>query len=71
MKIFLYIVAAITFIGPVIGWAYIVGLACAYKLNSPDCGVRPGDYWDTDFLTLAAIPWLICIVSLVLRSRTQ
>ncbi|MCY0148799.1 hypothetical protein OEG84_14100 [Hoeflea sp. G2-23] len=71
MKIFLYVVAAATFLGPIIGWAYIVGLACAFQPNSPGCSVRLQDYWDVDFLILAALPWIAGTVSLFLASRRQ
>lgn len=71
MKTFLYIVAAVTFVGPIAAWAYLVGLAGAFSTNSSNRGVRLEDYWDTEFLTLAALPWLICIVSLIFASRMQ
>lgn len=71
MKVLLYFVAAITFIGPIAIWAYIVGLACAFGSNSPSRGVRLADYWDVEFLILAALPWLVGIVSLVFALRMQ
>lgn len=71
MKMVLTIVAAIGFIGPVAGWAYIVALACGYKINSADCGVRLEDFWDGEFLMLAALPWLVGIISLFFASRIQ
>ena len=68
MKIFLYTVASIMLLGPVAAWTYIVALGCAYKTNAPNCGVRPEDYWDAEFLTLAALPWLIGVVCLIAAS---
>lgn len=65
MKIFLYIVAFFTLLGPFAAWTYIVVLGNAYKTNSPNSGVRLRDYWDTDFFTLAALPWFIGIVCLI------
>ena len=70
MKILLYVVAAITFFGPIVVWAYLVGLASAYNTSSPNRGISLGDYWSMEFLTLAAIPWLICIVTLYFIFRT-
>lgn len=69
MKIFLYIVAAVTFVGPIAAWTYIVALASGYSINSPNRGIRLEDYWDTDFLALATLPWLICIVCLIIALR--
>lgn len=71
MKISLYIAAALAFIGPVAAWAYLVALACGYQLNSPNCGVGLGDYLDRDFLTLAALPWLIGIASVFIAFRIR
>lgn len=71
MKILLYIVAALTLLGPIAAWAYIVALGCAYKTNSPNCGVRLEDYWDAEFLTLAALPWLIGIICLIAAARKR
>lgn len=71
MKILLYIVAALTLLGPIAAWTYIVALGCAYKTNSPNCGVRLEDYWDAEFLTLAALPWLIGIICLIAAARKR
>lgn len=71
MKMFLYIVTALTFIGPIAAWAYLVGLAGAFSNSPSNRGIRLEDYWDTEFLTLAALPWLIGIISLIFASRMQ
>ena len=69
MKIFLYILAAILFAGPIAGWAYIVGLAGAYNTGSPNRGLSLADYRDMEFLMLAAVPWLFGAASLFFASR--
>ena len=71
MKVFLYIVSAIALIGPIAAWTYIVALSCAYQTNSPNCGVSLEDYWDTEFLTLAALPWFVGIVCFVIALRKR
>lgn len=71
MKYFLFIVAATALFAPIAGWAYLVSLACAFQTSSSNCGVRWGDYWDIEFLLLAALPWFIGIASLVFASRTK
>jgi len=65
MKIFLYIVAFFTLIGPFAVWTYIILLANTHKINSPNSGIQLRDYWDTEFFMLAALPWLIGIVCLI------
>ncbi|MCY0093177.1 hypothetical protein [Hoeflea ulvae] len=71
MKLFLSIIAAICFAGPVAGWAYIVALASSHNLGSPNRGVGLADYWDGEFLMLAAVPWLISAICLFLALRPQ
>lgn len=56
MKVFFYIVAAVSFVGPIAAWTYIVALASGFANNSSNRGIRLEDYWDTDFLALAALP---------------
>ncbi|MEP4770252.1 MAG: hypothetical protein ABJY83_20300 [Roseibium sp.] len=71
MKILLYIVAAVTFVAPIAIWAYFVGLASAYNTSSPNRGVSLQDYWDMEFLIIAAVPWLISVFSLFFAIRIQ
>lgn len=71
MKIFLYIVAAIAFIGPIAAWTYVVALAGMYNTSSPNRLPVPGDFWDVDFLMLAIVPWLISAVCVVFAWRMQ
>ncbi|MER3357046.1 MAG: hypothetical protein RLQ73_24205 [Hoeflea sp. D1-CHI-28] len=71
MKIVLYVFAVLTGVGPIAGWAYLVGLASAYNTGSHSRGISLADYWDTEFLMLAAVPWLLSAVSLFFASRMQ
>jgi hypothetical protein len=64
LKILLYILAACLLAVPVAAWAYLVALGCAYGTNSSGCGVQLADFWDTDFLIVAALPWLLGIFCL-------
>lgn len=73
MKIFLIVIAAVIFLAPVVVWAYLVSLGCAYNTSATSCGVQFYDYLDIEFLALAAVPWLIagtCLV-IALRMRSQ
>ncbi len=70
MKIFLFVVSAVFLIGPVVAWGYVVALGCGFKTNSTNCSVRLSDYLDSEFLTLAALPWilgLLCLISAIRR----
>ena len=58
-KIFLSILAACLFAAPVAAWAYLVALGCAYGTNSSGCGVQLANFLDTEFLIIAALPWLL------------
>lgn len=69
MQISLYIIASVIFLGPIVGWAYIVGLAGAFSNNAPKKGIRLKDFWDREFATLAALPWLISIICLTFALR--
>ena len=71
MKIFLYIVAAIGFIGPIVVWAYFVALAGMYNTSSPNRFPNLSDYLSMEFLILAAVPWLISAVSLFFAWKMQ
>ena len=71
MKVFLYIVAFFTLLGPLAAWTYIIALGCAYKTNSSDCNIRLHDYLDPEFLQLAALPWIIGIICLIIALRKR
>ncbi|WP_422370853.1 hypothetical protein [Hoeflea sp.] len=71
MKVLLYGFAVVAFIGPIAGWAYLAGLASTYNTGSINGGFSLEDYLDTEFLILAAVPWLLGAVSLVLASRMR
>ncbi len=71
MKIILYVLAAITLLGPIAAWTYVVALGCAFKTNSSNCDVHLVDYLDTEFLSLAAMPWLLGIICLVAAIRKR
>ena len=71
MKIFLFTIAAVTFLAPLAVWAYLVLLGCTYNTSASSCGVRFYDYLDMEFLALTAIPWLICATCLVIALRKR
>jgi hypothetical protein len=71
MKIFLYIVAAIAFAGPIAASAYLVALAGMYNTSAPSRGPGLGDFWDMEFLVIAAVPWLISVICLFFAWRMQ
>jgi hypothetical protein len=63
MRIFLFILAIILLIAPIIFWAFVSSLACAFSSVPSGCDVTIDDYLDFEFLTYAIIPWglsLIC-----------
>ena len=59
MRALLYIVAGVAIILPFGLWAYLVLLACAFATSGNPCSITIGDFWDGEFLAIAAIPWLI------------
>ncbi len=69
MQISLYIIATVTFLGPIAAWAYMVGLAGAFSHTPSKKGIRLKDYWDREFATLAALPWLLSIICLIFAIR--
>lgn len=69
MKIFLYLAAAILLIGPLLAWGYLVALGCAYVTSSSGCSVGLDDFFDLELLQLAAIPWLVGLVCLIIALR--
>ena len=71
MKILLYLLAAIAFIGPILFWAYLSAMACAFVTNSNNgaCGVELSDFWDEEFLEVALVPWIIGVLFAVLGYR--
>ncbi|WP_085907520.1 hypothetical protein [Kiloniella majae] len=69
MQISLYIIAAVTFLGPIAAWAYIIGLAGAFSHNASKNGIRLKNYWDREFAILAALPWLLSIICLIFTLR--
>lgn len=71
MKLILIILAIIAFISPLLVWAWLVSLACAYSTSNAPCGVGLADYWDREFLLIAALPWLIGAICLIVRSKLK
>ena len=57
--ILLYVLAAIALVGPILLWAYMVAMACAFVTNASGCGVDLSDFWDDEFLWIAVLPWAI------------
>lgn len=62
MKIFLYIIAVLAFIAPIILWAFAAGMSCMYVASGSSCGASLEDFLDWEFLYIAAAPWFVALV---------
>lgn len=71
LKIVLYVLAACLLAMPIAAWVYIVEMACGYQTSSSGCGVQLVDFWDAEFLTIAAIPWLLGLFCLFMGRRRR
>ena len=71
LKVLLYILTACLLAAPVAAWTYLVALGCAYQTSSSSCGVHLADFWDDEFLIIAALPWLLGILCLVIGLRRR
>lgn len=71
LKILLYILAICLLAAPVAAWAYLVMLGCGYQTNSSGCTLRLTDFWDNEFLMIAALPWLLGIICLILVRKRR
>ncbi len=71
MKFLLYLLAAVAFIAPVLFWAYIAAMACAFVTNSNNstCGVELSDFWDEEFPQIAIVPWAFGMLFAILGYR--
>lgn len=69
MKSLLYVLAILTGFVPIIVWGYLASLKCAYNVGSANCGVRLDDFWDIEFLVIAALPWSLSVACLVMAWR--
>lgn len=71
MKVFLYIIAGFLLIGPLLAWTYLIALGCAYNTGSSSCDIELRDYLDTEFLLLAALPWVLGLICLYAAIRKR
>lgn len=69
MRILFSILATILLLGPFAAWTYFVALGCAYKTNSSSCSISLSDYWESEFLMLAIVPWVLGTLSLIAAIR--
>lgn len=69
MKILLYILGAIAFVGPLLFWGFISEMACGYNLSNSSCGASLGDFFDWEFLNIAALPWAIAAICFITGYR--
>ncbi len=71
MKILLYLLPAVAFIGPILFWAYLSAMACACVTNSNNgsCGVELSDFWDEEFPQIAIVPWAFGLLFAILGYR--
>lgn len=71
MRVFLHLLAAVALIGPIIFWAYVAAMACAFLTNSNNsaCGVDLSDFLDAEFLEMAVVPWGFAVVCILVANR--
>ncbi len=70
MTCLLYGIAALFGLAPILIWAYLAQLGCAYG-NGANCTVSASDYLSAEFLTLAIVPWAISLICLIIARRNQ
>ena len=64
-----YVSATIALIGPVLFWVYVSAMACAFVTNSNGCGVDLADFWDDEFISIAALPWALGVALIWMARR--
>lgn len=69
LRILLYILSFIFLLGPVILWALLSAMSCAYVTSGQPCGVRWSSFLDVEFFTLSFVPWLIGALCLYFAMR--
>ena len=70
MTYLLYGIAAFFSLTPLIIWAYLILLGCAYA-HGGNCSISVSDYLDAEFLTLAILPWSISLICLAIARRNR
>lgn len=69
LRILLYILSFIFLLGPVVLWALLSAMGCAYVTSGQPCGVRLDSFLDMEFFTLSFVPWLIGALCLYFAIR--
>lgn len=69
LRIFLYLLSFIFLLGPVVLWALLSAMGCAYVTSGQPCGVRWDSFLDMEFFTLSFVPWLIGALCLYFAMR--
>lgn len=54
MKALFYGLALVLIAAPILFWGWLAAYGCAFS-NSPNCGVDLQDFWDDEFLMIAAL----------------
>lgn len=63
MRVLAYLFSAVLILGPIVLWTLLLSYGCAYKIST-GCNIHFSDYLDSEFLTLAAVPWAIGLTCL-------
>ncbi|WP_120631398.1 hypothetical protein [Ruegeria sp. EL01] len=65
LRAFLYLLGGIFLLGPIIIWALMSSMSCAYVTAAQTCSIRWSSFLNPEFYTLSAVPWLIGVVCVV------
>ncbi|WP_372570298.1 hypothetical protein [Ruegeria jejuensis] len=68
MKALFYCLAVVLIAAPILFWGWLAAYGCAFS-NSPNCGVEFRDFWDDEFLMIAALPWAFGVLFLIAALR--
>lgn len=71
LKFAFYALAACLFLAPILAWAYLTALACAYNTGSTSCGVQLSSFVHPEFLVIVVIPWLLAAGCLYLGRKRR
>ncbi len=69
IRFFLYLLSIVFLMGPVIIWALLSSMSCAYVTSGQPCSIRWSSFLDPEFYTLSSLPWLIGVLCLYFAIR--
>ncbi|MCR4268526.1 hypothetical protein [Nitratireductor sp. ZSWI3] len=65
MKIVFYVLAALAFLAPLVLWAALTSAMCGHNPSS-GCRIGLDDFMDAEFAALAALPWGLALIFVLL-----